>query len=387
MESRSLAAPPFDTGNSPPVSKQPVLSKQAVLSKQPDLRRGIQSDGIVPQPSRGDVGAPLSSRASAVHAIYEPIASPLVAVERRLQGELQSRYESISPLLRHGIQLGGKRLRPALLLLSAIAVGKKGINSKHEILGAVLEMVHTATLIHDDVLDEASTRRHVATINAGWGDHASILLGDYLFSQAFRLSASTGSTLACEWIGEASRRVCEGELRQVLARNYADLDEASYIEMIRGKTAELFSVACRLGAQFAGASDSQAEALAIYGDSLGIAFQIADDYLDVWGDESTVGKTLGTDLCQGKWTLPVLRLLETAGPRGSLRLKAILQGDPSTRYEQLAPLLDSSDSKEYTRQVAIDYRNRALASIESLDESAAKHSLLDLASFAIDRTF
>lgn len=331
-------------------------------------------------------GPPATAVRSAI-AFYAPISSHLAAVERRLQSELQSRYESLAPLLRHGIQLGGKRLRPALVLLAGMSVEPAKVGTNHEILAAVLEMVHTATLIHDDVLDDATSRRHVPTINAGWGDHASILLGDYLFSQAFRLSATTGSTLACEWIGEAARLVCEGELRQVLARDQMDLDQTAYIEMIRGKTAELCSVACRLGGAFSGGSDVQVDALSTYGDALGIAFQIADDYLDLWGDPQTVGKTLGTDLEQGKWTLPVLRLRETASPSVSRRVDAALGGEGQSRHRLLMPLLNASDAREYTKLTAIHYRDLACDALRVLPESAAKHSLVELATFAIDRTF
>ncbi|MGV3483734.1 MAG: polyprenyl synthetase family protein, partial [Planctomycetaceae bacterium] len=261
------------------------------------------------------------------------------------------------------------------------------VGKHHEALAAVLEMVHTATLIHDDVLDGADERRHVATINATWGDHASILLGDYLFSQAFRLSASTGSVLACQWIGEAARRVCEGELRQVMARDQVDLDQAAYLEMIRGKTAELCSVACRLGASFAGGNDHQVNALADYGMALGIAFQIADDYLDIWGDPDSVGKTLGTDLEQGKWTLPVLRLKQTATGVTAQRLMAAMKGSPAARRTLVMPLLDASDAQEYTRRIATEYRDAACQAMEPLPESTAKRSLIELATFAIERTF
>ncbi len=327
------------------------------------------------------------SPARSANPFYAPITDALAAVERRLQAELQSRYESLAPLLRHGVQLGGKRLRPAIMLLSAAAVEPQRIGEHHEILGAVLEMVHTATLIHDDVLDAATSRRHVPTINAGWGEHASILLGDYLFSQAFRLSASTGSTMACEWIGEAARRVCEGELRQVLARDQIDLDQAAYIEMIRGKTAELCSVACRLGASFAGANSDQVQAFRDYGDALGIAFQIADDYLDLWGDEATIGKTLGTDLAQGKWTLPILRLKETASAAVYRKVQAALCGDAASRLRLVMPFLTASDAQSFTRETAIRYRDAARQALSSIPESAAKHSLIELASFAIERTY
>lgn len=319
--------------------------------------------------------------------LYGPATHFLPLVEQRLQAELQTQYESLAPILRHGVQLGGKRLRPALLLLSGMAVDPHRVGESHITLGVVLEMVHTATLIHDDVLDEADTRRRVQTVNAVWGDHVSILLGDYLFSQAFRLSATLDSTEACRWIGEASRKVCEGELRQVLARNHAELDESSYIEMIRGKTAELCSIACRLGASQASASPDVADKLADYGTSLGIAFQIADDYLDIWGDTETVGKTLGTDLQQGKWTLPILRLMQTATEHELTQIRSILSGPAECRVEQLMPMIDASDARQYTRQVAELYRDHACESLDCLVNSPAKRALIDLATFSISRTF
>ncbi len=315
--------------------------------------------------------------------LYAPILKPLAAVERRLNSELQSPYESLVPLLRHGTQLGGKRLRPAMLLLSAAASGK--VTEDHVVLGTVIEMVHTATLIHDDVLDEAETRRHVPTVNARWDNHTSILLGDYLFAQSFRLAATLSSTEACRQIGEASRLVCEGEMRQILSRDVHDLDEESYVEMIRGKTAELCRVACGLGAQYAGANESTATNLATFGDAVGIAFQIADDYLDLWGDDDTVGKTLGTDLQQGKMTLPLIRLLETSGGNDKEKLLSILQGPAEGRLEQVRDLLAQSDAKEYTRRRAEEYREKALASLSGLEESEAKQSLVAIAEFSVRR--
>lgn len=319
--------------------------------------------------------------------LYGPILDRLPRVEQRLQAELQSRFESLAPLLRHGMQLGGKRLRPALVLLSGAAVDPGRVGDEHVLLGVVLELVHTATLIHDDVLDAADRRRHFPTIHSLWGDHAAILLGDYLFSQAFRLSATLGSTQACEWIGEAARKVCEGELRQVLARDAIDLDESTYLEMIRGKTAELCGVACRLGSRFAGAAPKTAIRLQDYGESLGVAFQIADDYLDLWGDDRVVGKTLGSDLRQGKWTLPILRLVQTTAPGEQGRLREILAGPADRRFTELMPLLANSDAKSYTRHVAESFRDRACRALESLVDSPAKRSLQSLAKFSIERSF
>ncbi len=316
-------------------------------------------------------------------SFYAPVAEPMASVETRLRRELQSRYESITPLLQHGTQLGGKRLRPALVLLSGAAVGP--IGDDHVVLGTVVEMVHTATLVHDDVLDGATTRRHHPTVNAAWSEDVSILLGDYLFAQSFRLAATLDSTEACRWIGEAARRVCEGELRQLLHRDVIGLDEATYFEMIRGKTAELCQVACRLGARHSGGDDATLAAVATYGDALGIAFQIADDLLDLWGDRGSVGKTLGTDLQQGKMTLPIIRLLETSDAAGRREIARIMAGPPEQRWTRLRSRFAESDAADYTRRVAVGYRDKALAAVGGLPDTPARNSLIALAELAITR--
>ncbi|MDA9840869.1 polyprenyl synthetase family protein, partial [Rubripirellula sp.] len=164
---------------------------------------------------------------------YGPVLSELQSVEQQLNRELSSPYPELQQLLRHGTQLGGKRLRPAMVLLFGHACGH--LTPSHQIIATVVEMVHTATLIHDDVLDDANERRHVPTINAQWNAHTSILVGDYLFSQAYRLAATTHCTTACEKVGEAARRVCEGELRQVLHRDHISLDEMTYLSMLQAK--------------------------------------------------------------------------------------------------------------------------------------------------------
>src|SRR5205807_2219056 len=194
-------------------------------------------------------------------------------------------------------------LRPALLLLTARACGR--VSAAHHILGAVVEMIHTATLVHDDVLDNASVRRHVATVNAGWGNQASILLGDYLFTHAFHLCSSVDAR-ACRLIGEATNRLCAGELHQVTERGNLDLSEDDYFAIIDAKTAELTSCCCRLGALYGGMDEEVVESLATFGRSLGMAFQIADDLLDLVGEERSAGKSLGTDLEQQKLTLPII---------------------------------------------------------------------------------
>ncbi len=328
---------------------------------------------------------PSESPVELLQSLYEPVADSLAEVEDLICSELQSRIETLAPLLRHGTQLGGKRMRPAMVLLSAKASG--GITREHIAVAAGIEMVHTATLIHDDVLDGAETRRHVPTINARWDNHTSILLGDYLFAQSFRLAAIHSTTEACAVIGEAARRVCEGELRQVLQRDILELDEESYFEIIRGKTAELCRAACEVGASRSGADREATTALANYGMGVGIAFQIADDCLDLWGDGVKVGKTLGTDLQQGKMTLPLIRLLETATDSEREQILAILTSGREDRQSEILPWLESSNAFEYTAKVAGGYARQAIDSLRVLPDSDAKDSLRALANFAVERKF
>ncbi|OYP36954.1 polyprenyl synthetase family protein [Rhodopirellula sp. MGV] len=345
---------------------------------------GNREPGTIARPANKQ-GTKNSPSASLLDRLYGPITQPLEAVERLLRKELQSPFEDVAALLRHGVNLGGKRLRPAIHLLLADALGE--VTNNNVVIATVLEMVHTATLVHDDVLDNALTRRHVETVNAKWNNHTSILLGDYLFAQSFRLSATLDNTRTCQWVGEAARLVCEGELRQVLHRDWLELDEATYFAMIRGKTAELCRVACSLAAAEAGRNERDIEAIAAYGDHLGIAFQIADDYLDLWGDDGAVGKTLGTDLQQGKLTLPIIRLLETATSTVKQSVLEILSGAPDSRVDRIRPLLDKSDAKAYTANVAAEYRDRALAAIANLPEKDSRRCLTEIAYFSVDRTF
>ena len=314
-----------------------------------------------------------------------PVAKELAEVELRLQQELQSPHAELVPVLQHGTQLGGKRLRPALLLLAGRALGPLG--NEHVVLGTVVEMVHTATLIHDDVLDQAATRRHVATVNARWNEHTSILVGDYLFAQSFRLAATLSSTEACQMVGEAARLVCEGELRQVLSRDVLNISEQDYYTMIRGKTAELCRVSCELGAISSRGTNSTVAAMSRYGDSLGIAFQIADDFLDLWGDDGTVGKTLGTDIGQGKMTLPLIRLRDTMSKKEWGKVVEILTGPVPERLEKIRPFLEQSDARAYTQSVADSFKRRAIRALDCIPDSEAKRSLLDLASFSVARRF
>jgi octaprenyl-diphosphate synthase len=315
--------------------------------------------------------------------LYAPIKADLLEVEAILAHTLKSRYERIVAIVNHVKHYRGKRLRPALLLLVARACGR--VVPAHHVLGAVVEMIHTATLVHDDVLDGATVRRHVATVNAGWGVPASILLGDYLFTHAFHLAATTGSADACRIIGDATNRTCEGELCQGLQRGNLDLSEEEYLDLIDGKTADLISCCCRLGALFSGATSDVVEGLARYGRWLGLAFQVADDLLDLVGEERTTGKSLGTDVEQQKMTLPLIRLLSTATAPAACRLRQLLTAPGNHKREALRPYLDDGDALDYATRRARDFAARGRAELECLPPSPCRTILEALAERVVQR--
>jgi octaprenyl-diphosphate synthase len=316
--------------------------------------------------------------------LYEPIAGALADAERIFQEELASRFPFVQHLVDHCADFQGKRLRPALVLLAGRACG--GLAPAHSVLAAVVEMIHTATLVHDDVLDEAMVRRHAATVNAEWGNETAVLLGDYLFTHAFHLAASLDSTRACRWIGHATNKVCEGEMQQVHHRGNIDLDEASYFAIIEGKTAELTAVSCRLGASYAGAPESTVAALDRYGRELGIAFQIADDVLDIWGEERVTGKSLGTDLEKQKMTLPVIYLLRLVEPAAVPEIRRLLAEARADHRRSLRPYLERTGAIDRAWQCAKHHVKQALDALDCLPESDAKGVLRILAQYVVRRS-
>lgn len=318
-----------------------------------------------------------------LRALYAPVAAELDAVEELLRRELSSDNPFVDRLAQHGFRLGGKRLRPALVLLSAQACG--GLRSEHIRLAAMAELIHTATLIHDDVLDEATIRRHLDTVNARWNNEASILLGDYLFARAMCIACSLEDSFAGRLVSETTRRMCEGELRQVEGRGNYSLSEADYFDIVAGKTAALTACCCHVGAHYAGASQSLCRAMAQYGHDLGIAFQIADDVLDLLGDEATVGKSLGTDLAKQKATLPLIRLLNVVGPQDRTALVSVLSQSENHRLGTLQSWFGRYDAIDYARSQAITYTQRAVGELTALPASSARQSLVELTDFVVNR--
>jgi octaprenyl-diphosphate synthase len=301
-----------------------------------------------------------------------PIAADLEEVERILARSLRNRHARVAGVVDHVRHYRGKRLRPVLLLLTARACGR--VSQAHHVLGAVVEMIHTATLVHDDVLDGAKVRRRVATVNAVWGVQTSVLLGDYLFTHAFHL-ASTVDVTACRLIGEATDRVCEGELCQVLHRGNLELTEEEYLDLIDGKTAELTACCCRLGALYTGVSPEVVEALARFGRYVGQGFQIADDLLDLVGDEKATGKSLGTDVEQGKLTLPLIHLLRSGPEPLAARARQVLTGEDVRRREALRPCLAEAGSLDYARRRALELAAQARRELSCLPPSPCRSIL------------
>lgn len=335
-----------------------------------------------PACSPGDFPSPLPI-SDQLSRLYAPIMDHLLAADAILEDELRSTSEFVAELTRRVQLYRGKRLRPALLLLVAQACGK--ITAEHRTLAAVVEMIHAATLVHDDVLDEADIRRHVTTVNAQWGNEASVLLGDFLFTHSFHLAASTGSAEACRLIGHATNLVCEGELHQVSRRGWFELSEHEYLDIISGKTAELLACCGRLGARFAGANGKVEEAMAEFGRKLGIAFQIGDDLLDLLSSESMAGKSLGSDLLKQKPTLPVIRFREVASPALVERCRQIFDQPTRDHYRQFLELLRETDALDYSRQRARQFALDAQQQLEVLSPNPATAILRQLPKLVIDR--
>jgi octaprenyl-diphosphate synthase len=338
--------------------QKPQGKDEAVMSS--IISRGVET--VAPQ-----VDAPAVDFHSAV-------AADLDEVERILARVLRPEHARVTPVLDHVRHYRGKRLRPLLLLLTARACGR--VSPAHHVLGAVVEMIHTATLVHDDVLDGATVRRRVATVNAVWGTQTSVLLGDYLFTHAFHLASTLDDVRACRLIGAATDQVCEGELCQVLQRGNLDLSEADYFAIIDGKTAELTACCCHLGALYAGVKSETAQALSQFGRRVGLAFQIADDLLDLVGDEQATGKSLGTDLEQQKLTLPLIHLLSHGPAELAARARQILSSGAISERSVLQSYLAQSGSLAYARRRAEELADQARDDLHCLPPSPFR-SLLE----------
>ncbi len=319
----------------------------------------------------------------ALDALSLYVQPQLDAVEKLFNEELTSSVSCVNSLVKHVSRFRGKMLRPILVLLAGKASGT--LDDAHIVLATVVEMVHMATLIHDDVLDEAELRRKGATINHLRGNEAAVLLGDYLISHSYHLCSSLDSQFASRVIGRTTNQVCEGELLQIHHRNNLDLTEETYLQIITCKTAVLCASCCLLGATFSGADAARVENLRQFGLCLGTAFQIQDDILDIVGNESTVGKTLGIDVLKGKLTLPIIHFLANAPQEHRILLQSLLRSHDADKVERIRNLILPSRSVGYATSKAKALIAQAHEAIAALPDSPAKQILGTLADFVINR--
>ncbi len=339
--------------------------------------------------SRQDAGVAVTKdgRASTEHSlasIYSVVQSELQEVEATIGRELKSESPEVEKLLLHSRELGGKRLRPALVLLTGKAVGE--VSQSHIFAGAALEMIHLATLIHDDVLDDAKERRHRQTAHSKFGVRPGVLLGDYLFTHSFSVGSKTNSIEAVQMLAEASNLVCEGEIKQNAWQSDFTIGEADYFKMVSEKTGELCAVGCGLGAVLSGADSETVVKFSAFGRDLGTAFQVIDDVLDLVGDQTTVGKTLGTDLQNRKVTLPVIHALENVDAAKRELLLEYLSAE-KVPVEKVLEILSEAGSVDYARGVAKSIAERSISFANSLEKSDASNALLAIGSMILKRTY
>ena len=305
------------------------------------------------------------------------------AVNAVIRQRLHSEVTLVNQIAEYIIGAGGKRIRPTLVLLIANAYAYQG--SAHHELAAVVEFIHTATLLHDDVVDESSMRRGRQTANALFGNAASVLVGDFLYSRSFQMMVGLNNMRVMQILSDATNVIAEGEVLQLLNMHDPDVSQDAYLNVIRSKTAKLFEAAAQLGALIAGASDAEVEAAGDYGASLGTAFQLIDDVLDYAGDAETIGKNLGDDLREGKPTLPLIWLMENGSPEQRQLVRDCIEQGDEQHFEAILTAVTTSGALDYTRNAAHVAADRASAAIAAMPDSSFKQSLLQLCVFAVDR--
>ncbi|HEB66434.1 MAG TPA: octaprenyl diphosphate synthase [Gammaproteobacteria bacterium] len=317
--------------------------------------------------------------------IYSLIQPDMDRVNARIQEKLHSEVVLINQIGAYIVNSGGKRLRPIIHLISARAFGYDG--DRHIDLAAIVEFIHTATLLHDDVVDASELRRGEATANHLWGNEASVLVGDFLYSRAFQMMVDIGSMKVMDILADATNTIAEGEVLQLLNCHDPDTTEERYLEVIHNKTAKLFESAARLGAVISEGSDAQEAAMTAYGMHLGCAFQLIDDVLDYTADSGELGKNVGDDLAEGKPTLPLIHAMRegTAAQRDLIR-GAIEKGGLE-RIDEILAAIESTGAIDYTARCARAEADQAIAAIHDLPDSRYRDALVGLARFAVDRTY
>ena len=307
----------------------------------------------------------------------------MTQVNALIRARLASDVVLINQIAEHIIGGGGKRLRPMLVLLAAQAANYRG--REHVLLAAVVEFIHTATLLHDDVVDESDLRRGRKTANALWGNAASVLVGDFLYSRSFQMMVEADDMRVMRILADTTNRIAEGEVLQLLNVHNPDVDEAAYLRVIERKTAVLFSAATQLGGLLGGLPKEQVEALADYGLNLGFAFQIADDVLDYVSDAGTLGKNIGDDLAEGKATLPLIYSIERAVPEHAASLRRAIETGGLDSLDNIIAAIRDTGAIARARDAAQKHADAAKAALAPLPDSTARDAMLVLADYALQR--
>lgn len=318
-------------------------------------------------------------------AIKNLVKEPFQAVDQLILTCFHSKASIINDLGHYIIQSGGKRLRPLVLLLIAKSLGYAGQENEDITLAAVIELIHSATLLHDDVVDNSMLRRGRETANKVFGNEAAVLVGDYLYSKAFELMVQLDRVDIMKVLVEATNTMAEGEALQLLDRHNPKTSEGSYLNIIQSKTGKLFEAAAIMGALIAKASPQHLKAAAHYGLHLGIAFQIVDDLLDYRGKEAHTGKGIGNDLSEGKVTLPLIYLLEHGSSRETLLLREAIRTGSLEHLEQIQKMIETTGALEYTTSFAKTEMERAQKALTSLPVSPYREGAMALAQFALER--
>ena len=317
--------------------------------------------------------------------LYNLIGPDMQAVDAVIRKRLHSDVVLVRQVAEHIINAGGKRLRPALILLSAGALGYSG--SQHHELAAIIEFIHTATLLHDDVVDESDLRRGRKTANALFGNAASVLVGDFLHSRSFQMMVEVGDLRIMRVLSDATNIIAEGEVLQLMNCHDADVDEERYLQVIRYKTAKLFEAASQLGAIIGGADPATERSMANYGMHLGTAFQLIDDVLDYSGAEAETGKHLGDDLAEGKPTLPLIYVMQNGTSDQAACVRTAIESGGREDFPAVLAAIRATGALEHTQKQARAEAERAASALESLPASTHKDSLLELSAFAVARSF
>ena len=316
--------------------------------------------------------------------IRELIAGDMQATDRLILKRLQSDVVLINQIGAYIVNSGGKRLRPMIVLLAARACGYEA--ERHIDLAAIIEFIHTATLLHDDVVDASEMRRNRETANAVWGNEASVLVGDFLYSRSFEMMVDVGQMRVMDILSHATNRIAEGEVLQLLNVHNPDATENDYLEVIQRKTATLFEAGARLGGVICGVGAEQEQAMADYGLHLGIAFQLVDDALDYNSSNEDIGKNIGDDLAEGKPTLPLIQAMQRTNAADRQRLQKIIEQGGLDEIDFVMQMIRATDAIEYTQQLALNEAEQAKLALQRIPPSPYRDALAGLADFSVART-